>query len=261
MTKQITNRAPEGGNELEELVAQILQECGLIVQHQAALQLPRGAVTVDVLAEETVESITYQIICECKNWSTNVPQEKVHAFRTVVSEAGANRGYIISRTGFQSGAVDAARSTNIELVSFAEFQAIFFDKWIKNRTWAIERDIGAILSYYEPFGIPGINQLTNDAEQEAYYNVWLKYLFVGALLPLFSPYLRQFRPHPYPDLPLDLTPYEDSRVVVPKDVAEAASYRELLSLLQAYAKAGLAELRAMNPITRGKSESEIDRDD
>jgi hypothetical protein len=261
MTKQITNRIPEGGDELETLVAEILEECGLSVKHQAVLHLPRGVVTVDVLAQETIESITYQIICECKNWSTNVPQEKVHAFRTVIIESGANRGYIISRTGFQSGAIEAARSTNIELVTFAEFQAIFFDKWIKNCTWAIERDVGDINTYYEPFGIPGMNKLTDEGEKETYYNVWLKYLFVGLILPLFSPYLRKFQPHPYPDLPLDLKQYQDKGVVVPQDIAEATSYRELLALLQVYAKTGLEEMRAINPITRDKAPADIHRDD
>jgi hypothetical protein len=78
---------------------------------------------------------------------------------------------------------------------------------------------------------------------------------------LFSPYLRQFQPHPYPDLPLDLKRYQDEGVVVPQDIAKAASYRELLSLLQAYGKAGLEEMRAINPITRGKAAEEINRDD
>jgi hypothetical protein len=261
MTKQITNRIPEGGDELEALVAEILTECGLTVQHQAVLHLPRGVVTVDVLAQELIENITYQIICECKNWSTNVPQEKVHAFRTVVIEAGANRGYIISRTGFQSGAIEAARSTNIELVTFAEFQEIYFDKWIKNRTWAVEQDIGDINTYYEPFGIPGINQLIDESEKAHYYEVWLKYLFVGVILPLFSPYLRTFTPQPFPDLPLDLREYESRGVVIPQDIAKATSYRELLALLRSYAKTGLEELRSLNPITRGKAASGIKQDD
>ncbi len=34
------------------------------------------------------------------------PREKVHAFRTVMDETGANRGYIISRVGFQIGAIE-----------------------------------------------------------------------------------------------------------------------------------------------------------
>lgn len=91
--------------------------------------------------------------------------------------------------------------------------------------------------------------------------MWLQYLFVGTILPLFSPYIRQLRPHPFPDLPLDLKEYEDKRLVVPREIAEAASYRELLALLQSYARTGLGELRALNPITRDKSRADIHRDD
>jgi len=50
-------------------------------------------------------------------------------------------------------------------------------------------------------------------------------------------------------------------VVIPQDIAEATSYRELLALLQSYAKTGLEELRSLNPITRGKTASGIKHDD
>jgi hypothetical protein len=35
-----------------------------------------------------------------KSWSTNIPKEVVHVFRTVIHETGAHRDYIISRVGF-----------------------------------------------------------------------------------------------------------------------------------------------------------------
>lgn len=73
------------------------------VEQGVRLDLPRGHATIDVLADETVQGITQRIICECKNWRTNVLQEKAHAFRTVMQETGAHRGYIISRSGFQAG--------------------------------------------------------------------------------------------------------------------------------------------------------------
>jgi hypothetical protein len=84
--------------------------------------------------------ITSQIP-ECKNWRVNIPKEVVHAFRTVVQEAGANRGYVISRVGFQHGAGEAAKSTNIELVTFAEFQSVYFPKWWKKRLLDMEKDL------------------------------------------------------------------------------------------------------------------------
>ena len=129
----ITERVPERWEQLEELVTAILHECGMMARRKVSLALPRGSVDVDVLAEETSDRIVQRIICECKNWRTNIPREVVQAFRTVMQETGAHRGYIISKVGFQPGAVEAARATNIELVTFIEFQNIYFDKWINNR--------------------------------------------------------------------------------------------------------------------------------
>jgi hypothetical protein len=74
-----------------------------------------------------------------------------------MQETGAHRGYIISRVGFQAGAVEAARATNIELVTFAEFQNICFD---------------------------------NDA-------VWSTYLFAGMVLQPFSPFIRMIPKPPF----------------------------------------------------------------
>jgi len=131
----ITSRMPDEWGELEDLVTAILNEAGLHARRAVPVVLPRGNVNVDVVAEETHDGITHRIFGECKNWRTNIPREVVHAFRTVVAEAGANRGYVISRVGFQTGAINAAQSTNIELVTFAEFQTSYFLKWYNKQLW------------------------------------------------------------------------------------------------------------------------------
>ena len=48
-----------------------------------------------------------------------------------MDEVGANIGFIISANGFQSGAEQAAQSTNIHLVTWDEFQARFLDRWFE----------------------------------------------------------------------------------------------------------------------------------
>ena len=63
-------------------------------------------------------------LCECKHWRRAVPQEVVHAFRTVMADVGAHRGFIISIAGFQEGAFEAVANTNIDLVTFEELQEI-----------------------------------------------------------------------------------------------------------------------------------------
>jgi restriction system protein len=54
----------------------------------------------------------------------------IHSFRTVVSDIGANIGYIIAPSGFQSGSVNASEFTNIKLVTWEEFQNEFEETWL-----------------------------------------------------------------------------------------------------------------------------------
>ncbi|MDX8495316.1 restriction endonuclease [Mesorhizobium sp. VK22B] len=257
----ITSQIPESWEQLELLVTAILSECGMEARRQIALDLPRGTVDVDVLAEENVDGIIHRTICECKNWQHNIPKDVVHAFRTVMQETGAHRGYIVSKVGFQSGAILAAHSTNIELVTFAEFQEKHFEKWIKTQLWAIEEEIGAFNTYYEPLGPPGYSKLANDEERAAYDAVFEKYAFAGLMLQPFSPYLRIARPYPLPPLPFNVAEIEARGLIVPDDIKVAAAYREFFRLLVAHAKKGLAALRAVNPITRGTPSESVTRDD
>lgn len=183
-------------------------------RRNASVQLARGSVNVDVLAEDTVDGIVQRIICECKDWRTNIPKEVVHAFRTVMQETGAHRGYIISRIGFQAGAFEAAKATNIELVTFAEFQNIYFDKWINRRIRAVEDEVGNFNTYYEPIGPPGYALLKDDAERAAYDTLWSKYLFAGLMLQPFSPYMRLLGSYPFPSLPFDVSDLDKRGIVV-----------------------------------------------
>lgn len=257
----ITDRTPNSWQDLEELVTAFLCECGMDARRQVTLELPRGAVDVDVIAEEAVDGIVHQTICECKNWETNIPRAVVHAFRTVMQETGAHRGYIVSRVGFQTGAIEAAEATNIELVTFEQFQEIYFDKWFKKRIWAVEEEVGGFPTYYEPLGKPGYGKLESDEERAAYDAVWEKYLFAGLMRLPFSPHIRMFREYPYPELPFDISKMAEEGVVVPDDIATASGYREFLDLLVGYCKKGLIELRQVNPLTRDQRPEDVDRDD
>jgi len=54
--------------------------------------------------------------------NSNVPKEKVLTLRTIVDDVGADRDFIISQKGFQSGAYEAAENTNIKLKTFDELK-------------------------------------------------------------------------------------------------------------------------------------------
>ena len=101
----ITSKNPDTWQELELLVEVILNECGMRAKRKEELHVRSGPVVVDVLADEEVHGINHRIICECKNWRTNIPKEIVHAFRTIVHDAGARRGVCNLTRGLCGGIV------------------------------------------------------------------------------------------------------------------------------------------------------------
>ena len=85
----ITRNDPESWQALQTEVGRILSECGFAVEVEKRIQSARGAVELDVYAEETVRGRKYAIACECKYWKSRIPQTVVHGFRTVVQEIGS----------------------------------------------------------------------------------------------------------------------------------------------------------------------------
>ena len=109
---------PENWIDLQNKVADVLSGCGYIVETPKIVKTVRGKVELDVYAQN--ESM--KIICECKYWEQNVSQNTIFALRTIMQDTGANRGIVIAKKGFQSGAYENSRSTNIELYKWEEFQ-------------------------------------------------------------------------------------------------------------------------------------------
>lgn len=59
-------------------------------------------------------------IVECKHWKTRVSKLHVLALREIVADLGADRGILLSESGFQSGALEAATLTNVQVTSLAQ---------------------------------------------------------------------------------------------------------------------------------------------
>jgi Restriction endonuclease len=245
----ITGKNPNTSQELVLLVELILSECGMRTKRQAKLHLRSGLVVADILADENIDGVNHRIICECKNWRKNITNEIVHAFRTIVHDADARRGYVISRADFEAEALETAQRTNIEVITFSRFQNIYFGKWIGRRWWTIENEASNFNAYYE-LRRPGYHLLTDDNQRAAYDAIWNEYLFAGlALVPFFA-YFRMDEQRPWPSLPFDFSELDKSSSIVPADIRAATGYREFLELLIHYVKAGLRQLRAVNPTTR-----------
>lgn len=130
--KQINllNKTPDKWENLEELTELLFQRTGHKTKRKKIVQLVRGKVEVDVFAIKPGVPTDFTIVCECKNWNKKISQTTVHSFRTVVSEIGANVGYIISKNGYQKGAIESAKNSNIELLAWDNLQNKFREEYL-----------------------------------------------------------------------------------------------------------------------------------
>ena len=126
---KMTNKTPNNWKELENMTAEIFNNAGYYAIPHYTITTVRGKKEIDVYVHPRRE-LDPIIICECKFWNKPVNQEVVHSFRTVVQDSGAGLGFIITKSGFQSGAYSAAEFSNVKLVTWDEFLGFFLEDWL-----------------------------------------------------------------------------------------------------------------------------------
>lgn len=237
----ITRKMPEDWRNLQRCVARILSNCGWQVEIEHPIQTARGRVEIDVDGEENVDGRRYRVLCECKYWRQRVPQSVVHSFRTIVSDAGANAGYIISTSGFQSGAFEAIKNSNVKLVSWPEFQDDFEDTWVREwLTKAVKQNIDPLASYLEPLpAMVAWDHYLDDADIEELKRLHHANFELGGVL-------LSLHPGPYrvtggkPSLPIRETlrqRYSDEKIRklgLPDSLLDETAYLEFYEELLAY---------------------------
>ena len=169
----ITRESPADWRDLQDKVCKYLNQAGYYAETTKTINLVRGKVEVDVFATADDEMLK-QFICECKYWDTPVPQEKIHAFRTVVQDSGSMFGIFISKTGYQRGALEAAKYSNVILKDWSGFIDMIAHKWLKNRFREII-SIGDPLSIYtDPLDVP-LEKFSED-ERQQYKRLQIRYV-------------------------------------------------------------------------------------
>jgi len=221
-------------HDLQQRVATILRESGLVSEVNRSLRLARGKVDVDVYAEDPTSTPPALYLCECKRWRSRVPQSEVQAFRTIVSDAGAHFGLFVSAVGFQAGAFEVVEHTNVHLLSWLEFQSLFLERWCRTYWVPTLRTRGDRLAGYvdpvssdamvrEAHGEPlqpaeAVGILVHDMWGDPFNDI------VGTVLG---------RP-PQPIAQAIWSQHDKYRAFLPKQAAEAMSLRELLDALLSF---------------------------
>lgn len=240
--EMITERQPEDWRELQSEVARILAECGMQAEVEKTVTLARDKADVDVVAVETVNGRTTTIFCECKLWKRSIPKNVIHGFRTVVEDGGANVGYVITSSGFQSGALAAADLTNLRLVTWPEFQAEFEGTWVESHLRPeVTKRLDDFMELVEPLLPRAFDELSEPAKAR-FLELRESYWELGAIAMMFTTYVKMIHPD-LPDLPLRDRVSSDA-TGMPDALLDATAYGDFLDILIPFGEQAAAELRA-----------------
>ena len=109
--------------QYQKNAAAIFSRLGLNASIKEKVQSASAVHGVDVLVTGICYGISVNWIVECKAWKSNISKEKVLPLISLVQDAGVERGFLLSETGFQSSAIKAARGTNITLTNIDDLKA------------------------------------------------------------------------------------------------------------------------------------------
>ena len=192
---------PTEWRELQERVARILRECGMTAETDRKTSTTRGDVDIDVFAVDSDATPPATTVVECKHWKRAVPQTIIHGFRTVVTDIGANLGIIVSSAGFQSGAETASQFTNLNLVEWQGFEAIFEKRWYEQYLVpTLRRIVDPLLEYTDPINTRIFRKANalSEHRQQRFGDLRDKYMILGVG---FMPALIPFYGMPAPAMP------------------------------------------------------------
>lgn len=107
--------------QYQEEIAQFFRKIGATAETNVTVKGARGTHDIDVYATFNLWGQKCVWICECKFWKSSIPKEKVLTLYQISQDIGADRGFLFSEKGFQSGAIKVTSNTNVTLTSLEEF--------------------------------------------------------------------------------------------------------------------------------------------
>jgi restriction endonuclease Mrr len=148
-----------GPAEYERAVAGIAESVGREVtgwhvEHLDPVEGLDGTYVIDVTVRFRVAGLDFLVLFECKRHATPVKREHVQVLHAKLRSTGAQKGVVVAASGFQSGALQYARSHGIACVRLVD------DAWayVVRQDRAGPRPAGTYTAY----------EITADGEDYAY---------------------------------------------------------------------------------------------
>jgi hypothetical protein len=162
----------------EEKVRDFFRELGLPSVRGKTVRGARAGHQIDVLVEFERFGVKQTWVVECKRWKTRVQKAHVLTLQRVVDDIGADRGFLLSESGFQSGAVMAARNSNVTLSNLGDLRENAAADLNEHRWNVLMRRQVALREWNLELAVP--KGATRSLEVPA--DRWTDFLFVTAQL-------------------------------------------------------------------------------
>lgn len=149
----------------QDEVAQLFEDLGLNAVVDDQIAGVRGVHAVDVAVRSEKIGLPQLWIVECKLWKRKVNKEHVLALQAIVQDVGADRGLLLSETGFQSGAIRAAHASNVTLTSLADLRANSQDELTELGLIECHRELDRLKAEIDALGTTTIHTKTTRSVQ------------------------------------------------------------------------------------------------
>ncbi len=110
------------------------------IKHNQKIKSDDGTYQIDILAEYTALGSKNIVLVECKKYTRSIKRDIVATLHTKLQSLGAQKGIIISTTGYQSGATKYANKHGIALWQV-------FDNHIKHYSSSADNHISDAMKF------------------------------------------------------------------------------------------------------------------
>ncbi len=114
---------------------------GFKVEVNHVVEGVRSKHAIDVYVTFDRWGLLHTWIVECKLHARAITKADVETLKSIASETGASLAFLLSESGFQSGALDAARKTNVVLTSLEELRTKSRDDVMREALIAVENQV------------------------------------------------------------------------------------------------------------------------
>lgn len=95
------------------------------ITHNKIVQTQDGGYQIDIYSKFMILDFQFVMLCECKRYASPVKRDVVLTLHGKLNSIGAQKGAIISTSGFQSGAIKYAKEHGIALIKAEDYNFEF----------------------------------------------------------------------------------------------------------------------------------------